>query len=154
MGISIILSSYYTLKEVRLYTIYNYEAYLDELSVIPSDAKTLGNLNMEFYFDNDRLLDYRNLTFLEENNIPFRDYIVDNNIEYIIYTEELDYIHRNPRWNILYGNDHYYDEINKYIEENCALIHEFSNSLYGIRIPRYMMEYDWKIKIYKITTIS
>jgi hypothetical protein len=153
MVISIILSSYYTFEEVRLYTPYNYDAYINELSVIPSDAKTLGNLNMEFYFDNDKLLDYRNLTFLEENNISFRDYIVTNNIEYIVYTEELDYIHRNPRWNVLYGNDHYYDEMNKYIEKNCTLIHEFSNPLYGIRIPRYMMEYDWKVKVYKINNI-
>ncbi|WP_113673527.1 ArnT family glycosyltransferase [Vallitalea guaymasensis] len=154
MGLSIILSSYYTLKEVRLYTPYNYNGYLDELNVIPSNAKTLGNLNMEFYFDNDKLLDYRNLTFLEENNMSFRDYIDANNIEYIIYTEELDYINRNPRWNVLYGKDYYHDEMNNYIEENCTLIKEFSNSLYGIRIPRYIMEYDWKVKIYKINNIS
>ncbi|WP_458785819.1 ArnT family glycosyltransferase [Vallitalea sediminicola] len=153
LGISIILSSYYTLKEVRLYTHYDYNVYLNDLSVIPPDAKTLGNLNMEFYFDNNELLDYRNLTYLEENNMPFADYISANDIEYIIYTEELDYIHRNPKWNVLYGKDYYYDEMNKYIAENCTLIHEFSNSLYGIRIPRYMMEYDWKVKIYKINIL-
>jgi 4-amino-4-deoxy-L-arabinose transferase-like glycosyltransferase len=150
----IFITSYFSFKEIKPYTNYSYEKYLKELSVIEPSAKTIGNLNMEFHFQNGSLLDYRNLSYLKENNLSFSDYILLNKIEYIIYTEELDYIHRNPIWNILYGEDTYYEDMNNFIRENCTFIYEFKNSLYGVRIPRYMFDYNWSIKIYKVNLTS
>ncbi|GKX32041.1 hypothetical protein SH1V18_45210 [Vallitalea longa] len=150
MVILIGFSFYLTFEECSVYGRYDYNDYLDELEIIPQGVKTLGNLNMEFYFENGMLLDYRNLTYLEENNMSFEDYINHNNIEYIVFMEELDYIHRNSGWSILYGEDYYYDDMKRFIEENCRLVHEFRDSLYGIRISRYMMDYEWGVWIYRV----
>lgn len=151
IAILIILTSYASFIEIYPYTTYNYQYYLSQLKSIEPKAKTLGNLNTEFYFENGALLDYRNLTHLEENNLTFSDYIRENNIIYIIYSEELDYIHRNQQWTILYGDDYYYEEMHRFIADNCILIHKFHSPIYGIRIPRYMFDYEWEVKIYRVT---
>lgn len=150
MVVLISVSFYFTMEECRVYGRYDYNDYIDELEIIPQGAKTLGNLNMEFYFENGMLLDYRNLTYLKENDMSFDDYINHNNIEYIVFMEELDYIHRNSGWSILYGEDYYYDDMKRFIEENCRLVHEFRDSLYGIRVSRYMMDYEWGVWIYRV----
>lgn len=147
----ILISGYSNYQEMKPYMAYSYRDYLQELSVIPPSAKTLGNLNMEFYFKNGALYDYRNLTHLEENNMDFGAYIHQNNIDYIIYTEELDYLHRNPNWQVLYGEDtYYYEDMLQFIENSCTLVDTFTNPVYGIRIPKYMFDYDWEIRIYKV----
>lgn len=130
----------------------SYSSYLEEISrVISPHDKTLGNLNSEYYFANGSLIDYRNLTFLRDNNISFAEYIKNNNIKYIIYSEELDFIHElRPKWDGIYGPLDYYDETKAFLENNCTMIHEFTDSYYGIRIVRYMGIKDWKIRIYSV----
>ncbi|PKM94559.1 MAG: 4-amino-4-deoxy-L-arabinose transferase [Firmicutes bacterium HGW-Firmicutes-1] len=149
--ILIILSFILSIKEIKPYLPYQYNDYLNEFAkAVPKDSVVLGNLNTDFYFDNGSLFDYRNLAYLKTNDLSFKEYIQKNDIEYIIYYEELDYIHKNPRWLILYGDDVYYEDMNDYIKNNCTLIHSFKHTLYGIRIPRYMMDYEWEISIYKV----
>lgn len=149
--ILIFISLILCIFEIKPYLKYNYNNFLEEFSnYIPKNAKTLGNLNSEFYFENNALLDYRNLAFLDSSNVSFEDYVETNNIEYIIYYEELDYIHNNPKWLILYGDDNYYDEMQEFIANKCRLVHSFYDPLYGVRISRYMMDYNWEIKIYEV----
>lgn len=134
-------------------THYNYENYLNNISsAVNEDAKVLANLNTQFYFDYNKLYDYRNLAYLEANNLSFSDYIEKNNIRYIIYPEEMDFIYnRRPTWNTLYGNLYpYYKDMKGYLETECRLVKEFSNKTYGMRIVKYIGTKDWKIKIYQV----
>ncbi len=134
-------------------TYYNYDDYLAEIAkVVDKNDRVLANLNTQYYFNNGCLLDYRNLAYLEENNISFSEYISSNKIEYIIYPEEMDYIYNHrPIWNILYGNLFpYYRDMKDYLNNECRLVHEFTNKTYGMRIARYIGKKDWYIKIYKV----
>jgi len=59
----------------------DYNDYISEISkIVRKDQRVLSNLNSDFYFDNDKSLDYRNLTFLKDNNITFEEYIYNNDI--------------------------------------------------------------------------
>lgn len=132
---------------------YNYGNYLADIAtVLDEDDKVLANLNSNYYFNNGKLLDYRNLAFLKENNLSFSEYIKTRGIEYIIYPEEMDFIYNSrPVWNILYGNLYpYYQEMNEFLREECKLVDSFTNKTYGMRIARYVGEKDWEIKIYKV----
>ena len=132
---------------------FNYEDYLNDISTtINKDEKVLANLNTQFYFDYNKLYDYRNLAYLDENNLSFSEYIEKNNIKYIIYPEEMDFIYnRRPTWNTLYGNLYpYYTDMKNYLVTDCRLIKEFSNETYGMRITKYIGTKDWKVKIYKV----
>jgi hypothetical protein len=130
----------------------DYNNYLDEISkVVKKDNKVLANLNCEFYFENGKLNDYRNLAFLKENNMRFEEYIKKNNIEYIIYPEEMEIIYKEqPRWDGLYGKLIYYEDMKGFFEENCELVYEFYDPTYGMRISRYIDDKQWTVKIYKV----
>ncbi|WP_291632651.1 hypothetical protein [Clostridium sp.] len=111
----------------------------------------LSNLNSEFYFDNGKLHDYRNLAFLKENDLNFKEYIYKYNIKFIIYPEEMDVIYsESPKWDSLYGNLSYYKDMKNFFETNCTLVDKFNDKTYGMRIARYIDEKDWTIKIYKV----
>lgn len=130
----------------------DYEKYIKDISDhINSDAIVLANLNTEYYFDNNALYDYRNLDYLYNKNMTFTEYIQKNNIEYIVYPEEMDYIYNHrPVWNIIYGNLYpYYEEMNDFLQNECDLIYKFY-SPYGMRIVKYMYQKDWEVRIYKI----
>ena len=134
-------------------TYFNYDEYLTEIAkVVTKDSRVLANLNSDYYFNNGRLLDYRNLAYLNENNTSFSKYIRSREIEYIIYPEEMDFIYNSrPVWNILYGNLYpYYQEMKEFLKEDCEVVYSFTNKTYGMRIARYVGEREWKIKIYKI----
>lgn len=154
--ILIALISYTTILNIYPFlnsTYSSYSGYLENISkAVNKDDTVLGNLNCEYYFHNGKLYDYRNLAFLEENNINFAQYIQKEKIEYIIYSEEMDYIyHLNPKWNGLYGDvSVYYDDMIDFFEEDCDLVYQFKDSTYGIRIVRFIKAIDWNIKIYKI----
>jgi len=121
-------------------------------SYIPIDSKVLANLNLDYFFTLYQLYDYRNLSRLKNSDLNFSQYIEMNNIEYIILSEEMTYIHEsNGRWNILYGELDYYPEMMAYLEENCILLTEFSNPTYGMRISKYIDVYPWYTKIYKVS---
>ncbi|MFW6035215.1 MAG: ArnT family glycosyltransferase [Halothermotrichaceae bacterium] len=134
-------------------THFNYNNYLTQIGkVVDKDDRVLANLNSEYYFNNGKLLDYRNLAYLEENNINFSEYISSNQIDYIIYPEEMDFIYNNrPVWNILYGNLFpYYQDMKRFLENKCRLVYSFTNKTYGMRIARYVGKKNWNIKIYKV----
>lgn len=137
--------------EIKPYLNYRYNNYINELaSILPQDAKTLGNLSAGFYFENGKLLDFRNLTYLEENGQSFYEYIKLNEIDYIVFYEELEYIHKNSEWLVLYGDDPYYEDMIQFINIHCTQIHSFTDMVYGVRIPRYMMDYPWEVRIYRV----
>lgn len=119
---------------------------------IPREAKVLANLNVDYHFELYQLYDYRNLMMLEENKMSFTTYIKKNEIDYIVLFEEMEYIYKTDgKWDVLYGSLDYYEEMTRFIEEECDLVHEFENETYGIRIARYVnSQYPWAIKIYKI----
>ena len=141
-----------TIINIYPYISDNYNNYLNNISkTVKKDDIVLSNLNSEFYFNNGKLYDYRNLAFLKENNMTFKDYIYKHNIKFIIYPEEMDVIYKeNPRWDALYGNLSYYNDMKVFLENNCTLVNEFNDKIYGMRIARYINEKDWLIKIYKI----
>lgn len=129
----------------------HYQYYIREIqSHVPDDAQVLANLNTEFYFQNNTLYDYRNLNFLEQNT-SFESYILDREIEYIIYPEEMDFIYnRRPVWNGIYGNLYpYYDDMQRFLSERCQIIHQF-HSPYGMRIVLFQNNQDWVITIYQV----
>jgi len=144
------LTSYITIAKDSHY---NYQNYLEQIGeFVPQDSKVLANLNTDYYFDNGKLFDYRNLNYLEENNISFAEYIAKNKIEYIIYPEEMDFIYNTrPSWNILYGNLYpYYSDMNKFLKKETELLKTFTNSTYAIRIVSEIGKKKWSIKIYKV----
>jgi 4-amino-4-deoxy-L-arabinose transferase-like glycosyltransferase len=131
----------------------DYKNYLENIGdYIDDESTVLANLNTEYYFHNNTLYDYRNLHFLKENDMSFSEYIQKNNIEYIIYPEEMDFMYNSrPVWNFIYGNlYYYYEDMESYIKENCQLIHQF-DSPYAMRLSMYMYEDVWNVKIYKVT---
>lgn len=148
----VIVTGLLTYEEIRPYLDYDYNDYIDQFtSSIPKNSITLGNLSAGFFFDNGQFLDYRNLAYLEQNHLSFENYIKDHQIEYIVYYEELDYIHNNPEWLVLYGDDtYYYEDMQFFINDHCTLEHSFTDMVYGVRIPRYMMDYPWEVRIYKV----
>lgn len=142
-----------TVSNIYPYLNTSYDNYLNEIGkFVKKNDSVLANLNSEYYFENGKLYDYRNLSFLDENNISFSDYIYSNDIEYIVYSDEMDFIYNNrPVWNGIYGNLYfYYDDMQNFLNTKCNLVHEFKDNIYGIRIARYINTRDWWIKIYKV----
>ncbi|MDF2892832.1 MAG: 4-amino-4-deoxy-L-arabinose transferase [Clostridia bacterium] len=130
----------------------SYDKYLDQLAVeVQPGDETLGNLNMEYYFENGKLHDYRNLAYLQQKEMSFEDYIRKNKIEYILYSEELDLIYQlQPKWDGIYGPMSYYEEMKSFVKKNCQLVHQYTDPYYGIRIVRYIGMKGWQIKVYKV----
>ena len=142
-----------TASNILPYTHTSYELYLKEISkVVDRDDAVLANLNTDFYFENGKLKDYRNLSYLKQNSMSFEQYIKSNGIKYIIYSEELDFIYsQRPVWNGIYGNpSYYYNDMKSFLKTGCRPVHEFTDRTYGIRIARYINTKDWKIVIYKV----
>ena len=84
--------------------------------------------------DNNGLRDYRNLPYaLEEGGLE--DYLERNQITYIIYHQELDYLweHR-PYYNVIYGNVIFVRELKEYCQNNCQIAGSFEDPWYGIRV--------------------
>ncbi|MBI9109393.1 MAG: hypothetical protein JEZ04_21790 [Spirochaetales bacterium] len=119
---------------------------------IPRNAMTLGGLTAGFYFEDGKLLDWRNLALLNEAGVTLEEYIGGNDIEYIIYSDEIDYIYKNrPVWNILYGNPVvYYEPLQVFLEEKCRLISEFPSPGYGTRLVMHRFKKNWKVRIYRL----
>ena len=151
--ILIILISVNTFSALRNDSFSSYQDYLNNIAqVVDSEDRVLANLNTAYYFERKKLFDYRNLAYLDENDLSFADYIEKNKIEYIIYPEEMDFIYNSrPQWNIIYGNLYpYYEEMKNFIENNTVKVYEFSDKTYAMRIVRYIGQKDWSVKIYKV----
>ncbi len=131
----------------------SYTSYREKIRrFVPAGAPVLANLNAHFAFDCCRLHDYRNLAYLKEAGLSFADYIEKNEIEYIIYPEEMDFIYRRrPVWNILYGNvAAYYEEMKDFIDGRCEETGRFASPTYGMRITRYSGQKPWLVRIYRV----
>ncbi len=130
----------------------DYTGYLNQIkSVIPLGSKVLGNLNTENAFGPGELLDYRNLEFLEENNLTLTDYIETRGIRYIILTDELAYIARNPKWNILYGDvSKWLPELETLLAERGQALSRFRDDTYSVRIARYIHTPEWYTTVYEL----
>lgn len=136
---------------------HKYETYLKEISraVEPSE-KVLANLNAEYYFENGKLMDYRNLSYLKDAGMTVEEYIRKNKIEYIIYSDEMDLIYsQRPIWNMIYGNPRYMEELHRFLDEKCTLVHRFQDNTYGVRIVQYMnSDRDFTVQIFKVKDLS
>lgn len=128
----------------------DYTEYLKNYDFIDPKASVLANLNLHYYFK-DRLKDYRNLEYLDDYDLSIKEYIEMNNIEYIIWYEEMDYIKRNiDKWYILYGELDYYDGLKVFLEHETELVKTFESETYAMRIARYVDTYPFKVYIYKV----
>jgi len=119
-----------------------------------SPSKVLVNLNAGFAFNPNTFLDYRDLGALTASetslNTSLETYLTDNSINYIVLSEEMDYIYRNPDpWDILYGPMDYYPHLLNIIEKEYDIIHTFESPQYGMRIVRYNDGYPWTIRVFK-----
>ncbi|MEL7564128.1 MAG: glycosyltransferase family 39 protein [Dehalobacterium sp.] len=133
---------------------HDYQRYINEIAkAVPKNIPVLANLNCEPYFSQGKLFDYRNLAFLADHQITFKEYIRKNKIQYIIYPEEMDVIYQErPKWNGLYGSLTYYEDMIDFFHTNCRQVYQFSDPIYGIRIAPYINDKPWKIKIYQVLT--
>lgn len=132
---------------------FSYEDYIGEIAkTVEPENKVLANLNSEYYFENGKLLDYRNLSYLAAEDLSVEEYIRKNKIEYIILSDEMDLIYsQRPVWNMIYGNPRYMEELRRFLDENCMPVHEFRNNLYGIRIIPYInSDRDFTVQIFKV----
>lgn len=121
--------------------------------IIPENSVVLGNLYTEYLTGfNGRFHDWRNLSFLDVKDLSLKEYIDQRGIEYIILTDELDYIYENrPQWNALYGNtSNWYPQMKDFIARHTVPAGEISGSPYAVRIAPYRHLMDWKIRIYKV----
>jgi hypothetical protein len=120
--------------------------------VIPPESRTLGGLQSGFYFNDGQLLDWRNLAFLDKAEITFEEYIQNSGIEYIIYTQEIDYIYNSrPVWNILYGNPVvYYKPLQQFLSQHGELISEFNSPGYGTRLTLHRNKRNQMVRIYRV----
>ncbi|MBF4695279.1 ArnT family glycosyltransferase [Fusibacter ferrireducens] len=120
-------------------------------AAIPKEATILGNINVMEGFNPNRFYDIRNLAYLEVNHLTLQDYIRERHIDYIIIHDEMDYIAScSPKWDFLYDNMTYWDELKTYLSTHTELVAEIDNPLYAMRISKYAGTYPWQTKIYRI----
>jgi len=130
-----------------------FSSFIEKIGIhVPSDAGLVGNLYGEYITGEEGLFyDWRNLSHLRERGISLEDYLTDRSVEYIMLTDELDFIYRNrPVWNVLYGNlAHWYPSMLELMEKKGTLIEEFDSPGYGVRIAPYRYKREWKVRIYR-----
>lgn len=130
----------------------SYEAYLSAISrSVPENARVLANLNADYYFDGGALMDYRNLAYLKDHNLSFEDYIDSRNIQFILYTNEMDLIYnKRPLYNSMYGNTApYYDSMIAFLSERCLLV-DTIRTPYAMRIANKFPDPDSTLRIYQV----
>jgi hypothetical protein len=136
-------------KPIENYT--DYTSKIHHAVTLDSNDRALCNLNAGFAFKPDQFVDYRDLGMLKAKNISIDSYLDSNHIEYIILSEEMDYIYRNQDpWTILYGDMSYYPRLVELIERDYRLVEAFNSPLYGMRITRYNDGYPWRVAVYKL----
>lgn len=130
---------------------YDYNAYLKQVATfVPPQTKVLANLNTGFYFDNDALLDVRNLAYLKENGLSFAEYVASRGIRAILWPEEMRLIYdRRPAYNALYGNPRAVPEVEAYLAEHCTLLGTFESPGYAMRIAA-LIGGPWRVSVYRV----
>lgn len=113
----------------------SYERYLGQLQqLIPGDQATIGNLNMGFHFDSGVLKDYRNLPYLDGFD-ALKQYVEENQIQYICISDELDFIYQNrPYYHVIYGNALFVKDLKDYCQLYCQPVGTIRNPQYAARI--------------------
>ncbi len=141
-----------SLVSIRPWLSTSYDAYLDRIAqFVPKNARVLANLNTDFYFEDGMLRDYRNLPYaMKEQGIPA--YILDNDIEYILYSDELDFIYQNrPNFNPIYGNSLFVEELENFCQNNCTPIGSFFDPVFGVRIQNLIGRGEYgTVTIYRV----
>lgn len=130
----------------------SYETMISEVNgLVPDDAVVLANLNLIDAFSAHKIYDIRNLGYLEDSGITLKAYIEQRGIRYVVLHEEMEYIHKtSPKWDFLYVNASYMEELFEYIENHTELVGEIDNPIYAMRISKYSGTYPWKTRIYKV----
>jgi len=129
-----------------------YEDYLSQISTYASpEDSVIGNLNMDFYFENGSLHDYRNLPYVMKKDGALDTYIAEHQIEYIFYSAELTYyFEHRPYYNALYGNIMFSEDLLRYCESECEYLGSFHNARYAPRILELIGKDEYsEIKVYK-----
>jgi 4-amino-4-deoxy-L-arabinose transferase-like glycosyltransferase len=133
----------------------SYATYLSQIqTAIPGNPKILGNLNAEYAFADGQLFDYRNLQYLDDQGTAFADYVATQQIEYIIYYDELAFIVENhPHYDVMYGDlTPIYAEMTTFLAEHCEEITVFSDASYGTNLAPLIDTKPWPIHIFRVTT--
>lgn len=135
----------------RFYSL-DYSTMVDKIdAMIPEDGVVLGNLNTIETHTSDRFYDIRNLGYLDDTPEAFEDYVASRGITHIVLHEEMDYIKRtSPRWDFLYVQMGYYEQMEKFIQKKTRQLGSFENPLYAMRISRYSGTYPWKTTVYEV----
>jgi len=131
-----------------------YSTYLFQIqTAIPGQPRILGNLNAEYAFADGQLLDYRNLQYLDNQGITFADYVAAEQIEYVIYYDELAFIATNhPRYDVMYGDlTPIFAEMTTFLAEHCEEITVFTDSSYGTNLAPLIDAKPWQIHIFRVT---
>ena len=128
-----------------------YEDYLRQAAAFAQPGeRTLANLSLGFYFDDGALLDLRNLSYLQENNLSFADYVRSRGIRVILWPEEMDFIYnRRPAWNMIYGNPRYVPEAEAFLAEHCTPLGTFESGGYAVRIAQEVGK-PYRVKAYRV----
>ena len=136
---------------IRTAAAYPYDAYLSQIAAYASpDEKALGNLNTGFFFENGNLLDVRNLSYLKENGLTFRQYVQSRGIELILWSDEMDYLYRRrPDFNTVYGNLRYVEEAEAFFAERCTLVGSFENPGYAVRLAQEIGK-PYRVRVYRV----
>ncbi|MDL2219247.1 glycosyltransferase family 39 protein [Ruminococcaceae bacterium OttesenSCG-928-O06] len=128
-----------------------YDRYIEEIAtVVPQDAKTIGNLNAGYHFTNGALLDVRNLSYLRQSGLSLAQYVETRGVEYLIISDELYALYeKRPYWNGVYGNIHYLQQLDELLENHCTLVHSFVDNQYGVRVAEWQnTARDFTVRIY------
>lgn len=129
-----------------------YEDYLSQISTYTSpEDSVIANLNMDFYFENGSLHDYRNLPYAIKKDGTLDTYIAEHQIEYIFYSAELTYyFEHRPYYNSLYGNIMFSEDLLRYCESECEYLGSFQNTRYAPRILELIGKEEYsEVKVYK-----
>lgn len=142
----------YLYDELKNTSHQDYDVFASSVTAkIPTDAKVLANLNLDYHLELYQLYDIRNLDYLDEHHLSISQYIKKNQIRYIVLYDEMQYIaDADGKWSILYGDLSYYNDLVNYIGEYGQLIDTIKGPTYAMRIAKYVDVYPWEAKVYQL----
>lgn len=131
---------------------YSYKPYRHRIAAaVGSEGRILANLNSAFAFEPGRLCAFRDLEYLPAAGLTITAYLAREDIEYILWPEEMDIIYRErPVWNDLYGNLYpYYRELKRRLETGYEAVAQWQEPWYGMRIQAYAGRRPYGITLYR-----
>jgi len=126
-----------------------YEQFISE--VIPPNAKVLANLNTGFILDSRRIHPFRDLAFLDEAGITVIEYLRRENIQWVVWPEEMEIIYaERPVWNDLYGNLYpYYEDLFTLLQLSETVATAIF-PVYGMRIIPYQGRRGGRVTVHRL----